>query len=87
MRFGFGYWGVAVGLIALASSLFYLFTAPRGWREWSRAALIQAFLIDVYAETYGFPLTLYVLRDVFGVAIPWVHTSGHLWTTLLGLGV
>jgi protein-S-isoprenylcysteine O-methyltransferase Ste14 len=47
---------------------------------------VQAFIIALYAEMYGFPLTLYVLTGVFGLDIPWLHVSGHLCTTLLGYG-
>ena len=27
-----------------------------------------------------------MLTTVFGIKIPWLHPSGHLWATLLGLG-
>ena len=50
------------------------------------SGLIQAFIIALYAEMYGFPLTIYVLTAVFGVDVPWRYTSGHLWATLLGFG-
>ena len=35
---------------------------------------------------YGFPVTIYVLTTVFGLKIPWLQPSGHLWATLLGFG-
>lgn len=81
-----GMWGLAAFMIVIVSWLFYRYVAPKGWSEWSRAGLVQAFIIALYAEMYGFPLTLYVLVGFFGVDIPWLHMSGHLWATLLGYG-
>ncbi len=83
---GWGAWGLVALMIVVASWLLYRFAAPRGWREWSRAGLVQAFIIALYAEMYGFPLTLYVLTGFFGLDLPWLHVSGHLWATLLGYG-
>lgn len=81
-----GMWPLAILMIVLVSWLLYRYVAPKGWKEWSRAGLIQAFIIALYAEMYGFPLTLYVLTGFFGIDIPMLHESGHLWATLLGLG-
>lgn len=80
------YWPLAVIMIVVASWLFYRYVAPKSWREWAGAGLVQAFIIALYAEMYGFPLTIYVLTSFFGVEIPGVHYAGHLWATLLGYG-
>lgn len=79
-------WLMAVLMIVVASWIFYRYAAPRRWRDWQGAGLVQAFIIALYAEMYGFPLTLYVLTSIFGVDIPYVNESGHLWATLLGYG-
>ena len=47
---------------------------------------VQAFIIALYSEMYGFPLTIYVLTSFLQIKIPMVHSSGHLWATLLGYG-
>jgi protein-S-isoprenylcysteine O-methyltransferase Ste14 len=73
-------------MIVIASWLLYRYVAPKGWREWTGAGLIQAFIIALYGEMYGFPVTIYVLTTVFGLKVPWLHPSGHLWATLLGFG-
>ncbi len=73
-------------MVVLASWLLYRYAAPKGWREWSRAGLVQAFIMALYAEMYGFPLTIYVLTTFLGIEIPWLHVSGHLWAALLGFG-
>lgn len=79
-------WPAAVLMVVVASWILYRYVAPKSWREWSRAGLVQAFIIALYAEMYGFPLSLYVLTGVLGVDIPLRNESGHLWATLLGYG-
>lgn len=79
-------WPYAVLMIVIGSWLLYHFLAPASWREWAGAGLIQAFIIALYAEMYGFPLTIYVLTTFLPIKIPLVHNSGHLWATLLGYG-
>ncbi len=81
-----GQWWLAAVLIVIASWLLYRYVAPKSWREWGGAGLVQAFIIALYAEMYGFPLTIYVLTTVVGIKIPWLHVSGHLWAALLGFG-
>lgn len=81
-----GFWELTVIMVVVASWLLYRYVAPKGWREWSRAGLVQAFIIALYAEMYGFPLTIYVLSGYLGLEIPWLHESGHLWAALFGWG-
>lgn len=81
-----GFWQVTIIMVVIASWLLYRYVAPKGWKEWSRAGLVQAFIIALYAEMYGFPLTIYILSGYLGLDIPWLHQSGHLWASLFGWG-
>jgi protein-S-isoprenylcysteine O-methyltransferase Ste14 len=68
----------------LVSWFFYRYFAPKNWREWTGAGVVQAFIIALYAEMYGFPLTIYLLVRFFGLDSEFVSAS--LWSTLVGLG-
>ncbi|NNE16980.1 MAG: isoprenylcysteine carboxylmethyltransferase family protein [Myxococcales bacterium] len=78
-----GMWGLAVIVIAIASWLLYRYLAPDNWKEWSRAGVLQAFIIAFYAEMYGFPLTIYFLARFFGIDLEWTD-GGNLWAQLSG---
>lgn len=80
-------WPYAILAIVASSWLLYYFLAPRSWRDWAGAGLVQAFIIALYGEMYGFPLTIYTLTSFLHIDIPMVHSSGHLWAVLLGYGV
>jgi len=79
-----GAWGLAVIMIVVASWLLYRYLAPKTWREWASAGVVQAFIIALYAEMYGFPLTIYLLARFFG--LDRYNLNANLWSSLFGVG-
>lgn len=78
-------WGAIIFMVVLASWVFYSFARPNKPWEWSRAGLVQAFIISLYAEMFGFPLTLYLVTRVFGLDAAWLGQTQPLYATLLNL--
>ena len=75
--------GAAIS-IALVSWGFYRLVMPKGWREWTRAGIVQAFIIAFYAEMYGFPVTIYLLARIFKLDLAGDVWDGNLWVYLTG---
>lgn len=76
-------WPYGLLMIVLGVWAVHLFLAPSNWPEWVGAGLLQIFIV---AQTYGFALTLYFLTSIVPTETALVHSSGHVWATLLGYG-
>lgn len=81
-----GHWTLTLIMIVIGVWIVLKYLAPKSWKEWRNAGVLQAFIVALYVEMYGFPLTIYILTAFVGLDIPWLHFKGHLWATLLGLG-
>ena len=77
-------WGLALIMVVIASWVLYRYLAPKSWREWASAGIVQAFIIALYAEMYGFPLTIYLFVRFFGLDKTSLNAS--LWSTMFGFG-
>jgi protein-S-isoprenylcysteine O-methyltransferase Ste14 len=88
LTFDYGFWDLVVINSLIFIVFAFSFFRPKNLRDWRTFGAFAAFIIALFTEMYGLPLSIFLVSGVLQSKFPesnlLSHDSGHLWYVLFG---
>lgn len=74
----YGNWGVVIASILFFTLFVVGFAYAPKKRDWKTLGIYEAFMVALFTEMFGYPLTIFLLSSILGITIEPTGETGHL---------